>query len=606
MICGCNLSGADSSPQGFRLGNLILLAANDVWRTIGESRAVTTPSVSQKSAANAYSQGKVRFTFRWVFLFLAQVLSVMVSFGVLAEDSSSHALSAGTVIYRNGLLPSGQLLTGQRETDGAISGVQAACVNCHRRSGLGGKEGGILIPPIAGPYLFQTAARDADGAGLPYVESMRPRRTSYNDATLARAIRDGIGVDGRPLSFVMPRYKLTDADMTVLISYLKNLGRAPVPGVSETTLHFATIITPDADPTQRAGMLSVLNEFFRDKNAFFRGQSPRLKSSRKMMFRVNRMWQLHVWELSGSPSTWEQQLHEHMRAEPVFAVISGLAGSNWEPVQKFCDDEAVPCLFPNVDHPVDGSGNVYSTYFSQGVSLEAALIAHDISKRVPDLASHRLIQVFRSGDVGEAAANTLANKMKATGIPLQNQSLPATRANDDVVEAINLAKPGDVLVLWLRPEDVEALGSVTQAETIYASSVMGGADKPPLSPSWLAKTRLAYPFDLPSRRRVPVDYALGWFTIRKIPVVALRTQADTFLACSILAETLGHMVDAFVRDYLIERMEDMLGRRVITGYYRHLSLGPGQRIASKGGYIMRFANEHAVQLVADSDWIVPE
>jgi hypothetical protein len=134
---------------------------------------------------------------------------------------------------------------------------------------------------------------------------------------------------------------------------------------------------------------------------------------------------------------------------------------------------------------------------------------------------------------------------------------------------------------------------------------MAGPDRPPFASDWRVATRLAYPFDLPAHRRVPVDYALGWFNIRKIPVTNLRVQADTFLACGILAETLGHMADAFVRDYLIERMEDMITRRLVTGYYPHLSLGPGQRFASKGGYIVRFASAGPEQLVADTDWMVP-
>jgi hypothetical protein len=65
------------------------------------------------------------------------------------------------------------------------------------------------------------------------------------------------------------------------------------------------------------------------------------------------------------------------------------------------------------------------------------------------------------------------------------------------------------------------------------------------------------------------------------------------------------MVDTFVRDYLIERMEAMLEHRVITGYYPRLALAPGQRFASKGGYIVRFAGTTGTGLVAASDWIVP-
>lgn len=118
--------------------------------------------------------------------------------------------------------------------------------------------------------------------------------------------------------------------------------------------------------------------------------------------------------------------------------------------------------------------------------------------------------------------------------------------------------------------------------------------------------RVAYPFDLPDKRTVPVDYALGWFAYRHIPIVDEQLQADTFLACGLLAETLKYTSDTFVPDYLIERIEDMLDHRIITGYYPHLSLGSGQRFASKGGYIVHFAGPTGSRLIADGGWIIPD
>jgi hypothetical protein len=88
-------------------------------------------------------------------------------------------------------------------------------------------------------------------------------------------------------------------------------------------------------------------------------------------------------------------------------------------------------------------------------------------------------------------------------------------------------------------------------------------------------------------------------------VVDEQVQADTYLACGLLAETLSHLVDAFIPEYLIERLQDMIEHRIITGYYPRLTLATGQRFASKGGYIVRFQDSQGTRLAAASAWIAP-
>jgi hypothetical protein len=73
----------------------------------------------------------------------------------------------------------------------------------------------------------------------------------------------------------------------------------------------------------------------------------------------------------------------------------------------------------------------------------------------------------------------------------------------------------------------------------------------------------------PDRRRIRLDYRLGWFTIRQIPVVAQQVHG------------------------------------IITGYYPRLPLAPGQRFASKGGYLVRFADPAGARVAALSDWLIP-
>jgi hypothetical protein len=217
-----------------------------------------------------------------------------------------------------------------------------------------------------------------------------------------------------------------------------------------------------------------------------------------------------------------------------------------------------------------------------------------------------VIQVFRTGDVGSEAAQGLSAALARDDFTIVNRTLRATAAPRELAAALRETRAGDVLVLWLRNSDVAALGPVpAQLPMVYMSGRMAGLERSPLPAAWRDATRMTYPFDLPERRRVRVDYPLGWFSIRKIPVVAQQAQTDTWLACGIVSDAINHMADTFVRDYLVERIEEMLEHRIITGYYPRLALAPGQRFASKGGYIVRFAEPTGHKVVALGDWITP-
>lgn len=535
-------------------------------------------------------------------LFRTLLLLIFSCLQVQAGQDSALA----EAIFRHGILPDGQPLRGERDNGVVVEGSAAACANCHRRSGLGAAEGNIVIPPITGKYLYRPDGGRMEDIDFQYAQGrISLDHAAYSDAMLARAIGEGIGRDDRPLNSLMPHFRLTPETMAALIEYLKNLGRAPEPGVSEDTLHFATIITPDADPVARRGMLDVLDRFFVDKNEFIRGGLRRMQGYKEIMFRVSRKWQLHVWDLQGAPETWEQQLQAHLAAEPVFAVISGLGGKTWAPVHRFCERAAIPCLFPNVDVPVVAEGDFYSVYFSRGVQLEADLIAAAMREKSAASPVHRVIQVFRADDVGAVAAEALAARLGRAGRQGEQRALAPGAGPAELARVLRDVGKNDVLVLWLRPRDLARLpAKAVAARQVFVSGLMGDLEDAPLAGPWRRIVHMSYPVDLPDLRKFRTEFPHAWFRIRKVPVVADRIQSDTYLACGILAEMLVDILDSFVRDYLLERIENMLSRRALTGYYPRLGLAPGQRFASKGGYLVGLS-EAREKLVVESDWRIP-
>ena len=509
------------------------------------------------------------------------------------------------------MLSQEQPLEGVRGEGGiSTKGAEAACVNCHQRSGLGSREGSLLIPPVTADYLFHERSHTASDPPLPYVESMHDR-APYTAATLGRAIREGVDSDGRQLSYLMPRYSLGDSELEALIGYLRKLVVHQSPGITEGVLHFATIVTPDADPAKRSGVLDVLQHYMTEYNSSPIEPQPRMRTlgktaSSKSMYMAHLRWQLHVWQLTGPADTWRAQLEKHLHDESVFAVLSGLGGSRWGPVHEFCEQRALPCLFPNVEVPVVEEGAFYSLYFSKGVLLEAELIANRLAAQ--DKSQELwLDQIYRRGDSGEPAAEALGAALRSHGITVHDHALAPGAAGAGLGPALHAAAKAQVLVLWLRAGDLAALGAPPAAAQVYMSGLMGGLEDAPIPGSWRDRTFLALPFDVPDRRGARLDYPLGWFHFRHIPVIAKQVQVDTFLACSLVSQVLrDQMADTYVRAYLIEQLQGMLEHHLITGYYPHLALSYQERFASRGGYIAHFTSTGTgPRLVADGDWTVP-
>ena len=553
-------------------------------------------------------------------LSLALALSVAPAMAEPAKAAGAPdaaAVKIGEAIYLRGLLPSGAALQAVREgsVPGA-NGTAAACVNCHHRSGLGSthQSSGIgagaaisRIPPIAGRYLFQHNAGHAE-ENLPYVDGMRSNRSPYTPVTLARALRDGVDSDGHTLSNLMPRFAIDDADLSSLIAYLNTLYPARVPGLTPGLLHFATIITPEVEPERRKAMLDVMEKFFAERNARQMVPSAPMRASGKTqygrsMFMVHRQWELHVWNLSGPPSTWGEQLDRYLAKEPVLAVVSGL-GRNWAPVHAFCEKQRVACLFPNVEVPVNAPGDFFEIYLSRGVLLEAGLIGTGLGASSAGAPVKTVHQIYRAGDSGEAAAHALGGLLTEKGITVRDSVL---RMDDrGLAAALRSASGADALVLWLRSADLAALGDDKGAPpVVYMSGLMGGLENSPLPAPWRLRARMAYPFDLPQNRIVRVDYPLGWFRIRRIPIVDEQMQADTYLALGLVSEALNEMVDTFYGPYLIEYLQSMVEHRIVTGYYPRLTLAENQHFASKGGYLVQFTGPEGKRLVAVHEWTVP-
>jgi hypothetical protein len=106
------------------------------------------------------------------------------------------------------------------------------------------------------------------------------------------------------------------------------------------------VITPEVEPERRKAFIDMMRVIVRQKNgstvtAAQNKTRHHMISAAEMVLGTERNWALDIWELQGPPETWREQLAALYRKQPVFALLSGLSNSSWQPIQDFCDQEHV-------------------------------------------------------------------------------------------------------------------------------------------------------------------------------------------------------------------------------------------------------------------------
>lgn len=502
--------------------------------------------------------------------------------------------NAGRRAYMEGIAPDGEPVRARFESGIELAGARVACANCHRPSGMGSTEGATLVPPIAAETLFQPAQpREADIFGRLFEEGQPAPfraaiagaswRPAYDNRSLAKALREGIDPTGRRLDPAMPRYRLGDEDVAQLIGWLKSLSCDGAPGVDKSIIRFATVVadeTADGEPAQ--SMLAVMNAWVERRNRQNVNELSRQGRTAWFMqdfYRAYREWKLDVWKLAGPRDTWPGQLDAFYRRQPVFALIGGAIEGTWKPVGDFCERTGTPCLFPETLLPDLSPDNDRTIYFSKGLTGQAEALAVWLSEQ----GTSAVTQVYRGSGPADAFRAAFHGRIREVPVA-PGQTLTAGFWD-------SLGVTG-ALVLWLDEADYAALPP-TMKTPVYTSADLTGARNIPNA--WLT-----WPWALPTEPSQDVSRVRGWLLSRRVPKGVERVQFDAWYTMALLDYSLTHMVENFSRDYLIETIENEAETEVNPGVYPELTLGPGQRFASRGAYIVKADGLRPV-----SGWIVP-
>jgi mono/diheme cytochrome c family protein len=542
----------------------------------------------------------------------------------IAAVDTPEILKRGELIYREGLLPSGKPLVAKLAGNLASKGSEVRCASCHLRSGLGSLEGSIVTLPINGKSLFvpysgfPKVGREGGMDEENQVQRMArylmrryggpPSRPAYDDASLARAIREGKDPAGRVLDPLMPRFDLSDVDMAALTAYLKSLSGQYSPGVTATDMHVATVITDEVPAAERDRMLAKLDEFVQLHNVM----APRALSNFRRL-------SLARWVLHGPPEAWPAQLEEYNRKEPVFALLGGISTQDWRPIHEFSEQHQLPTLFPVTDLPVVADSGHYTFYFSKGYYQEGEAAATYLARQQKAAPDAPIIQVYQDNPKGRAFASGLRQAqldLGGTGV------IDVKLAASEVVSGATLQEladshPTSPVVLWLGPEVLPAMTSLKRAATVprryFLSASLLGSQLFALPDALRESTLITYPYWLPQPANMAFKYRRARYgdipgQQTRYELVDQQAEYKMYTMKLILGDVLSRIRSNFYQDYLVD-LVSMIPVGPPMGIsddspFEHISFGIGQRYAAKGCNIVQITAGPYPTLQRMADWVI--
>jgi hypothetical protein len=155
--------------------------------------------------------------------------------------------------------------------------------------------------------------------------------------------------------------------------------------------------------------------------------------------------------------------------------------------------------------------------------------------------------------------------------------------------------PPTELVLWLGPQDLTSFPQ--RMPPVYLSATLNRN-----LPQGASNVFVISPVALPPGEAVEAAHARGWFRAEHVGLEDPRISLDCWFALSLVDYSLESMPFRISGDYLLETVERETESMPNPGVYARLSLGPGQRIASKSFRMYRLRGD---KIAPVSDWILP-
>lgn len=501
----------------------------------------------------------------------AALLLTLLWAGATAAAGLTAQEQAGQRIFRLGESPSGAKIVARLGMAGLeLSGPSVACGNCHGEDGRGRAEGGIVPSNIQWSELTKAYGHHHDSGR---------RHGPFDEATLRRAVFEGIDPDGQALEGAMPRYAMSAKDFAALTAYLKRLETQLDAGLGPETIRIGTLLP-------LSGRLQPLGESLRALwTAYFAALNERGGIH-------GRRLELVVQALPEDSAQAAARARALLADGDVFAVLAPLSAGIEQALADAATAAQVPVLGPLTLFPEDArASNTHVFHLLPGV-LELAQVLARHAQRELQLAHKPIVLWHPDSAEGRASARALQADLYKAGwrAPQAMPFLPRGASHDALVAGLKQREVAAVLVLGAGG-DITALAAAAVragwAPQLLLPGPLVSRDIVALPPALRGRVTLAYP-TAPGNQRGEALREYTALTQGAPGTAATRgfqpTQISAYAAGLLLAEGLKRTGRDLSRRKFIATLEAVQG--LDTGLLPPLSFNADRRIGALGAYLV--------------------
>jgi ABC-type branched-subunit amino acid transport system substrate-binding protein len=476
---------------------------------------------------------------------------------------------AGRLLYLEGESAFGDEFTGRiGMAQQQLPGSAVRCGNCHGPDGRGRPEGGVRPGNITWSELTKTYGHEHEDGR---------RHASFDEASLRRALIEGLDPAGNPLDGSMPRYRISGRDWKALVAYMKVLEFQHDPGVGSDTLRVGTLLPMTG---RFAGLGQAVKGILQahldeiNANGGIHGRKLELVSAEYA---------------SEDHEAATRALRQLVAQGDVFALLSPFAAGIEEELGRVANEARIPVVGPLSlfgDDPRTSNQQVF--HLLSGIGELAEVLAAHLG-REPKMKAMPAVLLHPEGAAGVALADAVEQRLKEQGWSKLDRLAFRPGAADATALARSLKARGTEALFLLGPgADVPALARQLADSGRAPFLLLPGPLAPravlDLPAAFDGRILLAYPTVPADQKPEALRHYASLFKDGALARGHQTSQVPAYSSAVLLVETLKQVGRDVSREKLVAALESVQGFDL--GLVPPVSFNANRRIGARGGYVV--------------------